>query len=125
MQVLGQCYLVGLSVHLAGVSEATEATPSKSNPQGFAKGHRRQGSPRTPWLFRSRFRLCWEDSATLLIQTLVYIAVLELVAAFGLQHVFRLFRNDIERLLATLTGDIIEKNSFAARSTFMPSATFE
>ena len=40
----------------------------------------------------------------MLMQTLVYIAALEIVAAFGLQHIFRLFRDDIEHLLATFTG---------------------
>lgn len=90
---------------LTGAVEASEATGAPGNSPSGLNQHGGKKPARMPWLFKSRFRLLWEDSATLLIQSVLYIIVLEVVAAFGLQHIFRLFRNDIEHFLAALTGN--------------------
>lgn len=59
---------------------------------------------RIPWLYRSRFRLCWEDSLSVLLQSVFYFVMLEILATFGIQHMLRLYRDDIERLQAKITG---------------------
>ena len=55
-------------------------------------------------IFADRLAACWRASFALVFQAGTYIALLDVIAVLGLQHVVRNFRADFERALAYLFG---------------------
>lgn len=63
--------------------------------------------PTGPKIFINRFKDCWRASPPLFFQGVFYTVCLELFAALGLQHILRHNRDEIEHLMALLSGPLL------------------